>query len=158
MRRTNGRSIPQWSAYFGVRNERVRSVSSGVSGDFTARSSVTTPLLHLNYKIDPKGRDLIRGSLTRSYKLPNVEQYIARPTINTNYPTTGPNTQTAPRPRRQPAAARPELATGLDLAWENYLKAGGLVSVGRVPSPHQRSGAQRPELGDCALGQRRRAG
>lgn len=120
---------PQWSAYFGVRNERVRSVSSGVSGDFTARSSVTTPLLHLNYKFDPKGRDLIRASLTRSYKLPNVEQFIARPTINTNYPSTGPNTQTAPDRIGNPLL-KPELATGLDIAWENYLKAGGLVSVG----------------------------
>lgn len=120
---------PQWSAYLGVRSERVRSVSTGVSGDFTARSSVTTPLLHLNYKLDPKGRDLIRGSLTRSYKLPNTEQYIGRPTINTNYPTTGPNTQTAPDRVGNPGLT-PELATGLDLAWETYLKAGGLVSVG----------------------------
>lgn len=120
---------PQWSAYLGLRDERLRSVSRGVSGDFTARSGVTTPLLHLNYKLDPKGRDLIRGSITRSFKLPNIESLIARPTINTNYPTSGPNTQTAPDRVGNPTL-KPELATGFDLAWENYLKAGGLVSVG----------------------------
>jgi outer membrane receptor for ferrienterochelin and colicins len=120
---------PQWSAYFGVRSERVRSVSTGTSGDFTANSSVTTPLLHLNYKLDPKARDIIRLSLTRSYKLPNVEQYIARPTINTNYPTGGPNTQTAPDRVGNPLL-KPELAAGLDLAWETYLPAGGMFSVG----------------------------
>lgn len=120
---------PQWSAYWGLRNERIRTVSTGTGSDFRSTSSVTTPLLHLNYKFDPKGRDLVRASLTRSYKAPAIEQLIARPTINTNYPTTGPNTETAPD-RVGNAALEPELATGLDIAWENYLKAGGLVSVG----------------------------
>ncbi len=120
---------PQWSAYFGIRNERIRTVSEGAGSDFRSTSSVTTPLLHLNYKFDPKGRDLIRASLTRSYKAPNIDQLIARPTINTNYPTTGPNTETAPDRVGNPLL-EPELATGLDLAWETYLKAGGMISVG----------------------------
>lgn len=120
---------PQWSAYFGVRNERIRTLSEGVGSNFRSTSSVTTPLLHLNYKFDPKGRDLIRASLTRSYKAPNIEQLIARPTINTNYPTSGPNTETAPDRVGNPAL-EPELATGLDIAWETYLKAGGMISVG----------------------------
>lgn len=120
---------PQWSAYAGIRNERIRTVSEGVGSDFRSTSSVTTPLLHLNYKFDPKGRDLIRASLTRSYKAPNIEQLIARPTINTNYPVSGPNTETAPDRVGNPAL-EPELATGLDIAWETYLKAGGMISVG----------------------------
>jgi len=120
---------PQWSAYMGVRRETLRSVSRGTGGDFVARSAVTTPLLHLNYKFDPKGRDLIRASLTRSFKLPNIETLIARPTINTNYPTTGPNTETAPDRVGNPLL-KAELATGLDIAWETYLKAGGMISVG----------------------------
>ncbi len=120
---------PHWSAYFGIRNERIRTVSEGVGSNFRSTSSVTTPLLHLNYKFDPKARDLIRASLTRSYKAPNIEQLIARPTINTNYPTTGPNTETAPDRVGNPAL-EPELATGLDIAWETYLKAGGMISVG----------------------------
>ncbi|MBH9553154.1 TonB-dependent receptor plug domain-containing protein [Inhella gelatinilytica] len=120
---------PQWSAYLGLRNERIRTDSEGSGSTFRSTSSVLTPLLHLNYKFDPKARDLLRMSLTRSYKAPDVQQLIARPTINTNYPTTGPNTETAPDRVGNPAL-EPELATGLDLAWEKYLSGGSMLSVG----------------------------
>ena len=125
---------PQWSAYFGVRHEQIKTDSRGStdgvgSSDFSSTSKVTTPVLHLNFKPDPKGRDLVRASLTRSYKAPDVQQLINRPTINTNYPVSGPNTQTAPDRVGNPLL-KPELATGLDIAYESYLPAGGLVSVG----------------------------
>ncbi|MFT7724733.1 MAG: TonB-dependent receptor [Roseateles sp.] len=124
---------PQWSAYVGLRHERIRIESVGVGSEFNSTSQVTTPLLHLNFKPDPKGRDLVRASLTRSYKAADVQQLIARPTINTDYPAIGPdartNTQTTPDRVGNPAL-QPELATGLDLAWETYLPAGGMVSVG----------------------------
>ncbi|MFG6490427.1 TonB-dependent receptor plug domain-containing protein [Roseateles sp. BYS78W] len=123
----------QWSAYFGVRQEQIKTVSEGAGSEFNSTSKVTTPLLHLNFKPDPKGRDLIRGSLTRSYKAPDVQQLIARPTINTDYPVTGPNvvvnTESTPDRIGNPNL-KPELATGLDLAYESYLPAGGLVSIG----------------------------
>lgn len=118
----------QWSAYLGLRNERIRVQSEGTGSSFTSSSNVLTPLLHLNYKFDPKGRDLIRASLTRSYKAPDVQQLIARPTINTDYPTTGTNTTTAPDRVGNPNL-KPELATGLDIAWETYLSGGGMVSA-----------------------------
>ena len=123
----------QWSAYFGVRHEQIKTVSEGVGSEFNSTSKVTTPLLHLNYKPDPKARDMVRASLTRSYKAADVQQLIARPSINTDYPATGPgareNTQSAPDRIGNPNL-QPELATGLDVAWENYLPAGGMVSVG----------------------------
>jgi outer membrane receptor for ferrienterochelin and colicins len=119
---------PQWSAYMGLRSERIAVRSEGTGSSFRSTSTVTTPLLHLNFKPDPKGRDLIRASLTRSYKAPDVQQLIARPTINTDFPTNGPNTPTAPDRVGNPLL-KPELATGLDVAWENYLSGGGLVSV-----------------------------
>lgn len=124
----------QWSAYFGVRHEQIKTDSRGSddgvgSSDFSSTSKVTTPVLHLNFKPDPKSRDLVRASLTRSYKAPDVQQLINRPTINTNYPVSGPNTQTAPDRVGNPGL-KPELATGLDIAWENYLPAGGIVSIG----------------------------
>lgn len=123
----------QWSAYFGVRHEQIKTVSEGVGSDFNSTSKVTTPLLHLNFKPDPKGRDMVRASLTRSYKAADVQQLIARPTINTDYPALGPdarpNTQTTPDRIGNPDL-RPELATGLDVAWENYLPAGGMFSIG----------------------------
>lgn len=123
----------QWSAYFGVRHEQIKTVSEGVGSEFSSTSKVTTPLLHLNFKPDPKSRDLVRASLTRSYKAADVQQLIARPTINTDYPATGlnarTNTESAPDRIGNPNL-KPELATGLDVAYESYLPAGGLVSVG----------------------------
>ncbi|WP_457419737.1 TonB-dependent receptor plug domain-containing protein [Roseateles sp. P5_E7] len=123
----------QWSAYFGVRHEQIKTVSQGVGSEFNSTSKVTTPLLHLNFKPDPKARDMVRASLTRSYKAADVQQLIARPSINTDYPAIGSgareNTQSAPDRIGNPNL-QPELATGLDIAWENYLPAGGMVSVG----------------------------
>ncbi|MEO6279284.1 TonB-dependent receptor [Roseateles sp.] len=124
----------QWSAYFGVRHEQIKMESAGSrdaagSADFQSTSKVTTPLLHLNFKPDPKSRDLVRASLTRSYKAPDVQQLINRPSINTNEPLALGNTRTTPDRTGNPAL-KPELATGLDIAYERYLPAGGLMSVG----------------------------
>ncbi len=124
----------QWSAYFGVRHEELKFESEGNrdlvgSSDFKSTSKVTTPLLHLNFKPDPKGRDLVRASLTRSYKAPDVQQLINRPSINTTEPLASGNTRTTPDRTGNPEL-KPELATGLDIAYESYLPAGGLVSVG----------------------------
>ena len=123
----------QWSAYAGVRHEQIKISSAGVGNQFSSTSKVTTPLLHVNFKPDPKGRDLVRASLTRSYKAADVQQLIARPTINTDYKVDGPdarvNTVLGPDRIGNPQL-KPELATGLDVAWEKYLPAGGLVSVG----------------------------
>ena len=123
----------QWSAYAGVRHEQIKMASEGDGSQFTSTSKVTTPLLHLNFKPDPKGRDLVRASLTRSYKAADMQQLIARPTINTDYEVRGPNarinTELAPDRMGNPLL-KPELATGLDVAFEKYLPAGGLMSVG----------------------------
>ncbi|MFG6415465.1 TonB-dependent receptor plug domain-containing protein [Roseateles sp. DC23W] len=124
----------QWSAYFGVRHEQLKFQSEGNrdvagSSDFQSTSKVTTPLLHLNFKPDPKGRDMVRASLTRSYKAPDVQQLISRPSINTTEPLVNGNTDTTPDRSGNPAL-KPELATGLDVAYESYLPAGGLFSIG----------------------------
>jgi len=123
----------QWSAYAGVRHEQIKTSSKGASSEFNSTSKVTTPLLHLNFKPDPKGRDLVRASLTRSYKAADVQQLIARPTVNTDYDVRGPNarvnTELGPDRIGNPQL-KPELATGLDIAYERYLPAGGLVSIG----------------------------
>lgn len=121
---------PQWSTYFGLRQERIVSTSQGV--DVAARnvSSVLTPLWHLNYKIDPKGKDLIRGSLTRSYKAPELTQLMGRYSLNSKYQVeTETNDELSPDRVGNPAL-KPELATGLDVAYEHYLSGGGLFSLG----------------------------
>jgi len=72
----------------------------------------------------------VRASLTRSYKAPDISTLLARPTPNALYTDLShSNTVLAPDSVGNPAL-RPELATGLDLAYEKYLSGGGLFSVG----------------------------
>lgn len=119
-----------WAFHAGLRWEGIRTQGSALPGaDAPAnRSSVWTPLLHALWKPDPKGRDQVRVSLTRSYKSPQLQQLIARPRINTNYPVPGPNTPTDADYAGN-ADLRPELATGVDLAFEHYLPGSGVLSA-----------------------------
>jgi len=120
----------QWSANLGLRGERIETKSSSLDTPVENVSSVLSPLLHLNYKFDPKSRDLLRVSLTRSYKPPGLSTLLSRPTVNRLYTDlTRSNTELAPDGNGNPAL-RPELATGIDLAFEHYFTEGGILSVG----------------------------
>ena len=120
---------PQWSTYLGLRAERIATVSRGSADERRNTSTVATPLWHVRYKLDPKGRDLIRASLTRAYKAPDLTALMARPGINLSYPANGFNTEIAPDRLGNPLL-QPELATGLDIAFEKYLPGGGVLSIG----------------------------
>jgi outer membrane receptor for ferrienterochelin and colicins len=122
---------PQWSTYLGLRGERIATESLGAAAlSVNNTSTVVTPLWHLNYKLDPKGRDMIRASLTRSYKAPELSALLSRPTLNSLFSNTDqPNTALSPDREGNPLL-RPELATGLDVAFEKYLDGGGMFSVG----------------------------
>ena len=121
---------PNWAAHAGLRWEGIDTRGSGGAGQpqATNRSSVWTPLLHAVWKPDPKGRDQVRFSLTRSYRSPTLGNLIARPAINTRYPTAGANTPTQPDRAGNPDL-KPELATGLDIALERYLPGSGILSA-----------------------------
>jgi outer membrane receptor for ferrienterochelin and colicins len=119
----------QWSTYLGVRGERIRTESQGLAVALTNTSSVITPMWHVNYKLDPAGRDMVRASITRSYKAPGVSQLLSRPSISSLFPDTSKsNTELSPDRVGNPNLL-PELATGLDVAFEKYLAGGGLISV-----------------------------
>lgn len=120
----------QWSTYLGVRTERIATKSQGMADPATNNSNVTTPMVHLNYKFDAAGKDMVRASITRSYKAPDLSALLARPSISSLFSDTSrANTELSPDRMGNPALL-PELATGLDIALENYLPAGGLISVG----------------------------
>ena len=119
---------PQWSAYAGLRWEQIDTEGNSGQGLDRNRSSVWTPLLHTVWKFDPKSRDQIRVSLTRSYKSPTLQNLIARPSINTRLPAPGANSPTQADRAGNPDL-RPELATGIDVAMERYLPAGGILSA-----------------------------
>ena len=121
---------PQWSTYLGLRSERIATQSRGLADPVRNTSQVTTPLWHLNYKFDPKGRDMVRASLTRSYKAPELSSLLARQGLSSLFAdTTKPNTAASPDRIGNPRL-KPELATGLDIAYESYLPGGGLFSIG----------------------------
>jgi iron complex outermembrane receptor protein len=91
-------------------------------------SSVWSPLLHSLWKLSPDSPDQVRFSLTRSYRQPTLNNLVARPTLSTLYPADGPNSPTSPDKIGNPEL-KPELAWGLDAAFEHYLEQGGIVSA-----------------------------
>jgi len=114
---------PQWSAYGGLRYENLLTEGT-VNGVLKHNdSAVWTPLLHAVFKPDPQKRDQIRMSLTRSYKTPSLYQLVAR-----YVPSLGENSWTQADRTGNPDL-KPELATGVDLAFERYLEQGGLLSA-----------------------------
>jgi iron complex outermembrane receptor protein len=120
---------PNWGVYGGLRYEQINNRGEAGVGapavDNTSR--VLSPLVHALWKPDPKGRDQVRMSLTRSYRAANLNDLVARRVINAEAPL-GPNTEDTPD-RAGNAALKPELATGLELAFEHYLPKGGLLSA-----------------------------
>jgi iron complex outermembrane receptor protein len=124
---------PNWSAHAGLRWEGIETHGEGLSGEaLQNRSSVWTPLLHAVWKPDPKGRDQIRMSLTRSYRSPSLASLVGQPVISSRYAAQGPdavsNTATSPDRTGNPGL-KPELATGIDIAYEHYLPGNGLLSA-----------------------------
>jgi outer membrane receptor for ferrienterochelin and colicins len=138
---------PRWSTYLGLRAESITTTTTDNGQEQRSQSSVVTPVIHLQHKLGDKGRDMLRASLTRSYKAPDLNQLLARPTLNAGYPAQGAlagvNPESAPDRVGNPLL-KPELATGLDAAIESYLPQGGVVSLGLF---HRRiSGLIRNEL------------
>ena len=120
----------QWAVHAGLRWEGIRTEgqTGEPGGDARNHSGVWTPLLHTVWKFDPQGKDQLRLSLTRSYRAPTLQNLLGRPSISSRFPLPGDNSPTSPDRAGNPALA-PELATGIDLALERYLPAGGLLSV-----------------------------
>ena len=112
-----------WSAYGGLRYENI--LTEGSLNDVLKRneSAVWTPLIHAVWKPDAKKRDQIRMSLTRSYKTPTLYNLVAR-----YVPSLGENSWTQPDRTGNPDL-KPELATGVDVAFERYLDQGGVLSA-----------------------------
>jgi iron complex outermembrane receptor protein len=118
-----------FSFYAGLRWEGIQTKSDSQGQHVSNRSSVLTPLGHMVWKLPDAPRDQVRLSLTRSYKSPTTAQLIARPSISNLYnDTTRTNTAVSPDRAGNPDL-KPELAWGLDLAFEHYLDAGGIVSA-----------------------------
>lgn len=117
----------QISAYAGVRWEGIETRSDSASYQASNLSSVVTPLLHATWKPNESSHNQWRASLTRSYKSAALSDLIARPTLSQRFPN-GANEIGSPDRAGNPNL-RPELASGVELAYESYLTKGGLLSV-----------------------------
>lgn len=123
----------RWSMLPGLRLERLRTRSGDAAraggSEINNMAQVTAPVLHVNYRLDPKGKDQIRASVTRSFKLPDLGALLGRYVYNTTYERDASNTPIAADRAGNPAL-QPELATGFDLAYEHYPASGGVLSIG----------------------------
>ncbi|MBQ5949746.1 TonB-dependent siderophore receptor [Massilia sp. ST3] len=112
----------RWSAYLGLRWEGIRTASTGAANQVKNESRVWSPVLHTVWRIPGKDKDQVRASLTRSYRAAPLNDMIAAPTISADNSIVRPDRSGNPD-------LKPELATGIDLAYEHYIGRTGIVSA-----------------------------
>jgi outer membrane receptor protein involved in Fe transport len=115
----------RYSLYLGLRHERLDTASRADAANapdaLDTSSAVWSPSLQSRYTLANK--DVLRLALSRTYKAPPLSKLVPRRyTIDNNNNPTNPDEQGNPN-------LRPELAWGLDAAYEHYLGGGALVSV-----------------------------
>ncbi|MFC5461775.1 TonB-dependent receptor plug domain-containing protein [Massilia niabensis] len=118
-----------WSGYVGLRREVLHTTGEGnAAAPVDVDAGAWSPTFQLLFKPQrPEGdsgpRDQFRLAASRTYKTPNIVQLMPRRyTVDNNNSATNPDQQGNP-------ALRPELAFGIDLAWERYMGKGEMVSV-----------------------------
>ena len=114
----------QLQIYAGVRWEGLRTATEGRTlQQVQTRSSVWSPVAQLLWKLPGTARDQLRLALARTYKAPTTRNLVPRRyTVNNANSATNPDFQGNP-------ALRPELAWGLDAAYEHYFGKSGVASV-----------------------------
>ncbi|MFS2007883.1 TonB-dependent receptor plug domain-containing protein [Duganella sp. CT11-25] len=115
----------RYSLYLGLRHERLGTASRADAINapeaLDTRSAVWSPSLQSRYTLVNK--DVLRLALSRTYKAPPLSKLVPRRYTNDNN-----NNPTNPDEQGNPNL-RPELAWGLDAAYEHYLGGGALLSA-----------------------------
>jgi outer membrane receptor protein involved in Fe transport len=125
----------QLSIYLGARWEGVRTDSEAMSTSggagvgasagpiaTSSRSHVLSPVAQTLYKFPGDSGRQLRLALTRTYKAPTIDQLTARryeSAVNTRF---DPDSSGNPE-------LRPELAKGIDITYEHFLKDGAMLSA-----------------------------
>lgn len=110
--------------YLGLRGERIDLDTTGRAFmPVRRRDAMLSPSVQLLWKLPGTAGDQVRLGLARTFKAPAPVALIPRPYTSTN------NAPLSPDERGNPAL-RPELAWGLDGAFEHHWAKGALVSLG----------------------------
>jgi outer membrane receptor for ferrienterochelin and colicins len=114
---------PNWSMYVGARWEGYRTDTGGDNvSDVTANTSVLSPIFQTLYKIPGEHAGQLRLAVTRTFKAPNTWQLTARRWKSAENKQDSPDSSGNPN-------LKPELALGVDAAYEYYWAEGALFSV-----------------------------
>ncbi|MYM33230.1 TonB-dependent receptor [Duganella sp. FT94W] len=115
----------RYSLYLGLRHERLETISRAVAVNAPDKldnsSAVWSPSLQSRYELENK--DVVRLAVSRTYKAPSLVRLVPR-----RYTKDNNNNPTNADEQGNPAL-RPELAWGLDAAYEHYLGEGALLSA-----------------------------
>ncbi len=115
---------PNWSVYFGLRWEGIDTTSDATGvATTTNRSSVVSPLFQTLWKFPDKSGRQFRLALTRTYKAPDTNSLVPRVYRSTV------NTSTSPDYQSGNSSLKPELATGVDFAYEHFFAKGASMSL-----------------------------
>ncbi|MBV1774986.1 TonB-dependent receptor [Burkholderiaceae bacterium DAT-1] len=114
----------KWSIYGGLRWETLNTKSgSNAQANVDNRANVLSPLLQSMWRLgEGESRDQVRVGISRTYRAPQTSSLMARPQLALE------NTPLTPDSAGNPQL-QPELAWGLDVAYEHYLSQGGMMSV-----------------------------
>jgi iron complex outermembrane receptor protein len=120
---------PRWSVMLGLRAEQLHTRSENPASTTQQRQHTTMPLLHLRHAFDDKSRDVLRASVSRSQRVPDIGLLQSRYSLNGTYPRDQTNTPLAPDSAGNPQLA-PERLLGFELAYEHSMPEGGVFSAG----------------------------
>jgi outer membrane receptor for ferrienterochelin and colicins len=115
---------PALQVYMGVRWEGFdTSVSGRTIDSIGSRSSVFSPIGQLLWKPSGNEQDQFRVGLARTFSAPAPQRLVPRRyTVNNGNGPTNPDQEGNPD-------LRPEIAWGLDVAYEHYFGDGGMTSI-----------------------------
>jgi outer membrane receptor protein involved in Fe transport len=114
---------PRWSVYLGARREGVRIRAEGNPfGTARSRSGVFSPVLQTLYKLPGLEEDQLRLAVARTYKAPTMDQLLPHRYTSVNNSPAEPDTAGNPN-------LKPELALGIDAAWEHHWAEGAMISL-----------------------------
>jgi outer membrane receptor protein involved in Fe transport len=114
---------PRLSAYLGARWEGVRIDADGNTfGTARSHAGVFSPVLQTLYKLPGTEADQLRFAIARTYKAPGMDQLLPHRYTSVNNSPAEPDTEGNPN-------LKPELALGIDAAWEHHWAEGTILAL-----------------------------